>query len=56
MRLKTNTVKMRHRRLASLGLKFPPTAQERQGISPDSSQALSLYTLKYGLESHYPRL
>lgn len=49
MRVKTNTVKMKHHPLASLGLKLPLTALERQGISPDSNQALSLYTLKIWL-------
>lgn len=47
--MKTNTVKMKHHPLASLGLKLPLTALERQGISPDSNQALSLYTLKIWL-------
>lgn len=44
--MKTNTVKIEHHRLASLGLKLPLTALERQWINPDSNQALSLYTVK----------
>lgn len=41
-----NTVKMEHHPLASPGLTLPLTALERQGIKPDSNQALSLYTVK----------
>lgn len=44
--MKTNTVKMEPHPLASAGLKLSLTALERQGINPDSNQALSLYTVK----------
>lgn len=46
MRVKTNTVKMEHHPLFSLRVNVPLTALKRQRISPDSNQALSLYTLK----------